>query len=612
MKEQLNKIKSKIINSKILKSKITAWIILALIICGQLGNIAYRAAFQKEGYHSDEIFVYGLANSFYSPFIEKDHIYSNAADYQNINQWLDGSVLRNYITVQENQRFRYDSVWYNQQQDRHPPLYYAIMHTICSFFPDTFTPVFGYAINFICFAVIQIFLFKLSRKILKSRWLALLVCLCWGFCSAAMNMTIFIRMYCMLAMWQIIFIYLHAKLADIVLNENPKNINRNLIIQFVSVTILGALTQHTFLAAAFFETVVFCIWLLLRKRIRIFLQYGFSILGGVIASILIFPATIPHLFSEGTAESSGSMFSKQIIISINYYFDECFSFQNLKPIVIITCLLIMIAAVIIFSIPVIFLFRDKIKPKEKFSEIKKTTKDKFSAFVSEIKSITPKKAFNKIISLNPVTFVSFIGLVTIILVVSYKILFVTMYSSINRYFFIIYPTAFFMGISFVYFLLSRLKKKKYIMTVLISLIFANIIINSRCSYLYKNSGDLETINDITAGNSVIVVEVDRDEDWLVNTLTTEMFDVGEVFMTNSNEYKEKSTIGEMNKVNRNNELYLMICENAVYQEGDIIRFSNETLDGMLDFYKSTDIINDVELVGTYEIYTRIYNVYKCK
>lgn len=248
-------------------------ILLAVIILVQIIHIGYRFVSEKTSYHCDELYSYGLSNSFYQPFLEGSDVYSG--DFQNVNEWFSGKEYREYLTVQKGEQFRYDSVWYNQSKDRHPPLFYAVLHTVCSFFPDTFSFWYGMIPNLIYFAVMQFFLYKLSRNILKSKYLSLLLCLFWGFTPAAVNNTLFIRMYCMLAMWTVILMYLHSKLYQ--KQEPPRGRE---FIPLVIVTALGALTQYLFLFVAFVTAVCFCIRYLLKKQRKAFLLYGCSMLGG--------------------------------------------------------------------------------------------------------------------------------------------------------------------------------------------------------------------------------------------------------------------------------------------------------------------------------------------
>lgn len=59
------------------------------------------------------------------------------------NRWLSPDFWNSALTVQQEYAFNYKSVFYNQAQDVHPPLYYVIIHTISSFFPGTYSKWFA-------------------------------------------------------------------------------------------------------------------------------------------------------------------------------------------------------------------------------------------------------------------------------------------------------------------------------------------------------------------------------------------------------------------------------------------------------------------------------------
>ena len=116
----------------------------------------------KKNMHTDEVLTYGLANAPEGWItLTNGEIYSPAR-----KAWMD------YVTVGEN-RFDYAVVWRNQAMDVHPPLYYALIHTICSFFPGKFSLWFAGAVNLI-FAVLTLWA---SRRLLEeqitggSKWL---------------------------------------------------------------------------------------------------------------------------------------------------------------------------------------------------------------------------------------------------------------------------------------------------------------------------------------------------------------------------------------------------------------------------------------------------------
>ncbi len=99
-------------------------ILLSLIVIAALAVILSF----KVGYHVDEMLTFHLANhQGFALKINDGHIYSGAQLWQE------------YIVVNKANTFDYANVFTNQQHDVHPPLYYILIHTICSFSPDSFS-----------------------------------------------------------------------------------------------------------------------------------------------------------------------------------------------------------------------------------------------------------------------------------------------------------------------------------------------------------------------------------------------------------------------------------------------------------------------------------------
>ena len=183
------------------KSLSAAYMILAGIILIQLLYSTFMFVYKKNGTHSDEIWSYGLANSYYKPFVYlPDGIYQDEyrGGYEGSDitgKWIDGKVMNDYVTVQKGERFTYGSVYHNQVLDHHPPLYYSILHTICSFFPDRFSLWYAYAINIVSMVFIQIFLFKIMKMLSGSDKTALICCLLYGGGVGALSTMMFLRQY---------------------------------------------------------------------------------------------------------------------------------------------------------------------------------------------------------------------------------------------------------------------------------------------------------------------------------------------------------------------------------------------------------------------------------
>lgn len=261
--------------------------ILVFLIFLQLVTMFFWGM-QKTGYHMDEILSYGLSNSEYTPFLYREDEFGE--------KWYYSQEIADYLSVNEYERFEYKSVIYNQEQDVHPPVYYLIFHTISSFFEGVFSKWIGLSINLVCFILIDIVLYLLVKKISSSANVAILSIIVWGFSVGAINMVTFIRMYALLTLWIVLFVYVHSLL----FNENmieSEDVSFKLLFSLMAITILGILTQYYFLVFSFFICGGWCIYLLWKKKWRILLKYSCAEILAVFLSILIFPGMLRHIFS---------------------------------------------------------------------------------------------------------------------------------------------------------------------------------------------------------------------------------------------------------------------------------------------------------------------------
>jgi hypothetical protein len=272
--------KSKI-GLKILEKYI--FIILIVIIICQLLVIGIFGVL-KESYFVDEIHTFGLSNSYYKPFITW---------HEEPNSWHDSNFYLNYLTVQSNERFAYDSVYYNQVNDVHPPLYYFGIHTLCSFFPNVFSKWIGIIYNIPFFIGTIIFLFFLSKLIYDDELLSIVICISYGFSAGAISHTIFIRMYMMLTFFVVMTTYLHGLLI-----KNQTKTNNILYIIIIIINLLGFLTQYLFIVYAFFVACGYIIYLLKQSRWRDIIIYILGIIVSIGFSIFLFPELLEHIFFE--------------------------------------------------------------------------------------------------------------------------------------------------------------------------------------------------------------------------------------------------------------------------------------------------------------------------
>lgn len=268
-------------------SKKKQGIILAIIIAAQVIMLIY-VGFQKQEYHIDEIYSYMLSNSYDSDKIAR-------ADWM-WNDWISGEDFHDFVAVQENERFAYSTVYYNNSLDCHPPLFYWILHTVCSFTPNVFSKWSGLSINIALFAISAVFVYLISNELLKSpKWKFLPVTM-WGFSALAVDTCTFIRMYMLLTTITIYFVYLHVKMF-----RNGITIKQMILIW---ITIyLGAMTQYYSLLVSFWGVLLFSLYLLRKNEIKAMFTYGIGACISVGAMFLSYP----YIFEQATGNSTNNV-----------------------------------------------------------------------------------------------------------------------------------------------------------------------------------------------------------------------------------------------------------------------------------------------------------------
>lgn len=114
----------------------------------------------KVNYEIDETCSYTFANNVESGVID----FEDGIKYDS-----PSTVFLNSMAVDPSKRFHYSSVWTNQANDVHPPLYHAFLHTICSLFPGTMSRWYAGSINIICSLAVLFLVYKLIGLLTSSR-----------------------------------------------------------------------------------------------------------------------------------------------------------------------------------------------------------------------------------------------------------------------------------------------------------------------------------------------------------------------------------------------------------------------------------------------------------
>ena len=259
-------------------------LLLAAILLIQTISLVYIGA-NREGLHIDEHFSYILSNSYDAYRIPDEPAVWNA--------WVDGSAFREFLTVEEGEQFAYRTAYNNTAKDAHPPLFYFLLHTLCSLFPGVYSPWIGMIMNIALILLAQLVLYKLSRELTGDSLWAVAPAAIYGAMQVFADTALFIRMYPLLALMTVLLAWQHYRLIVSEKKAAP-------VIWCGVITFLGTFTQYYFAFTAFFIAAVCCIFLLLRRRWKLLFAYGASMLLGVAMVFVVFPAGVTQITGSST------------------------------------------------------------------------------------------------------------------------------------------------------------------------------------------------------------------------------------------------------------------------------------------------------------------------
>lgn len=238
----------------------------------------------KKNLHTDEVSTYVLSNNTYDTSItvnpERNVTYEEPQEV-----WLQSMV------VQEGQEFNYRNVWEKQSQDVHPPLYYALIHTICSVFAGTYSQWYAAGIN-ILFAMLTLFVLRmLAKELTAQKEIVFLVSCFFMISSGVLSATTFLRMYIMAMFFTV--------LVSLLLVKGLKKRNPLFYVALFAVSVVGALTHYYYIVYLFFVCLFFGIYLLYKRQwgAAVCFVLTMCLAGG--ASVAIFPDMLAHSLGGG-------------------------------------------------------------------------------------------------------------------------------------------------------------------------------------------------------------------------------------------------------------------------------------------------------------------------
>lgn len=271
--------------------------ILVMVIILQFVTALYFCA-QKQGLHYDEYY------SYYSTNVTEGLHPSD-------NDWKTGEEIGNEFMVLDGERFHYGMVNLMQSYDVHPPLYYFVLHTVCSLWENAFTKWQGLSINLFFFVISIILLIRIADIVGgNNQYVTLLTTLLYGFSPAVLSGVTFIRMYMMLTALCFGALLIHLRGLD----DTKRNAGNFYIPVFVT-TYLGFMTHYYFIVFIFFVAAYMALYLFCRRQTRkqSFIYAG-CVCAGLLLEVLTYPACLRHIFRgyRGT-EAIGAFFDIQNI-----------------------------------------------------------------------------------------------------------------------------------------------------------------------------------------------------------------------------------------------------------------------------------------------------------
>ncbi len=441
------------------KIKFPVIILVLLMIC-QIGLVSYLGAQRAEikGTHIDEMYSYLLANSYDGSKISTIDSYWE--------QWIDGNSLMETITVQKGEAFSYDKVYYNNSFDCHPPLFYALLHTVCSVFTDQYTIWFGIALNMILMLIADFLIYLLSKEFINNKMTAVLPVLLWGISLACMNTVLFIRMYMLLAVCSIGFLYMTVR-------SLKKGFNLKRCFFLFTFSLLGVFTHYYFILFAFFVTLFYCLSKFIKKDFKEGILFGSTVSLSVVLLLVIYPCAI----EQATGSSSNnvgnevsrsilnfSTLPNKIIDFISWLTTSLYNKYIFAAICVFVCLLVVGVL---------------IKTKNKHKKI---------ILDYEFKLI-----------------ISFIVITIVTIVTSLHI--AGDYAS-ERYIYNLYPILAILFISFIYKIIENVDNKKFVLIILSLIVLLNAgiyAVNPSCRYMYEAERKVvETLVNTNVKNCIVI------------------------------------------------------------------------------------------------------------
>ena len=326
-----------------LNNKKTAIFLAVVIVLSLTISTFYMVS--KQGFHEDEILTYNLANS---------------SKQLNVNGgWNTPEDFNEYLTVSSDGRFDYGLVYENQIIDAsHPPFYYALVHTVCSFFPQAFSKYFAFSINVLAMTGILIMLFKIAKIISKNNLYSLIAVATFALSIACFTMTIYLRMYSTLTFFVLSMIYMNLKIYE---QKNTAKAKDFIILGVI--TLFGTLTQYYFILFEALTGLIMLVFKIKEKSFKDLRNYIIAVGVGSVLALCIYPFIITNVLGGNRGLGSIEISVDFITIFTYMLYKICTYFQVLAKDVFINQIWLLVTFTVIvlgFAVYMRFVRKEKL------------------------------------------------------------------------------------------------------------------------------------------------------------------------------------------------------------------------------------------------------------
>lgn len=200
-------------------------------------------------------------------------------------------------------RFNYSGVYWHQRLDNHPLLYYSLVHTFCSLFPDSYSIWYALIINVMALLLIDAILIRIGRLLFRERYAGAVLILTSMMMVVFYGMVSLARMYMLLALICLWFLYISLR----IVKEMQVSMPEILLCVF-----LGSQIHYYFYVYAAVTGLIILMILLVKKRWKELLKILTAASMGEFLSLILFPWVVWHIvFNQMGKNESLYVWSQQ-------------------------------------------------------------------------------------------------------------------------------------------------------------------------------------------------------------------------------------------------------------------------------------------------------------